>query len=278
MGMSTTSAWHVDDDALRAWVDGTAGPVVSISVEQHVARCAQCQAAVAAAVRPEPIAAAWAGTLAVIETPQPSSLERALRRLGVSTADAMVLSAATALRAAWLVGMIVVLAFAVLAPLLTGSDGELLFLAVAPLIPLAGVAVSYGPGVDPSYEAVLVAPYAMLRLVLLRTALVLVTSVPLVVVTGLLQPIPAFVAVAWLLPAAGFVAVVLTVSSWLEPEPTATAVALGWLAAVVWAARGGDPLVLFAGPALAGYLAVFAVAAVAFVVRVSGRTPSWRLR
>lgn len=276
--MSTTSAWHVDDDALRAWVDGTAGPVVSISVEQHVARCARCQGAVATLVPPEPLAGAWAGTLAVVETPHPSLLERSLRRFGVSTADAMVLSAATALRAAWLVGTIVVLGFAVAAPLLTGSDGEQLFLAVAPLIPVAGVALSYGPGVDPSYEAVLVSPYAMLRLVLLRTALVLSTSVPLVVVTGLLVPMPTFVAVAWLLPAAGFVAVVLTASSWFEPEQVGTALALGWLAAVAWAARGGDPLVLVTGPAVAVYLTVLVTAAVAFAVRVSGRTPSWRLR
>ena len=276
--MSTTSAWHVDDDALRAWVDGTAGPVVSISVEQHVARCAHCQAAVAGVVPPEPLAAAWAGALAVVETPQPSLVERTLRRLGVSTADAMVLAVATALRAAWLVGTFAVLGFAVLAPLLTGTDGELLFLVVAPLIPVAGVAVSYGPGVDPSYEAVLVSPYAMVRLVLLRTALVLTTSVPLVVVTGLLQPIPTFVAVAWLLPAAGFVAVVLTASIWFEPEQAAISVAFGWLAAVIWAFRGGDPLVLFAGPAVAIYLTVFAVAAVAFAARVSSRTPSWRLR
>jgi hypothetical protein len=278
MGMSTTSAWHVDDDALRAWVDGTAGPVVSISVEQHVARCARCQGVVATVVPPEPLAAAWAGTLAAVETPRQSRLERALRRVGVSTADAMVLSAATALRTAWLVGTIGVLGFAVVAPLLTGSEGEQLFLAVAPLIPVAGVAMSYGPGVDPSYEAVLVSPYSMLRLVLLRTALVLSTSVPLVVVTGLLLPMPAFVAVAWLLPAAGFVAVVLTASSWFEPEQVATAVALGWLAAVAWAARVGDPLLLVTGPAVPVYLTVLVTAAVAFVVRVSGRTPSWRLR
>ena len=59
---------------------------------------------------------------------------------------------------------------------------------VAPLIPVAGVAVAYGPASDPSYEAVLASPYAMVRLVSAADLSVLVTSVPLVVGAGLLLP------------------------------------------------------------------------------------------
>ena len=275
--MTTTNSWHVDDDALRAWVDGSAGSLTSVSVEQHLMRCEQCRTAVAVLVPTEPLVDTWEGTLATVETPRAGLLERLLRRLGASTADSMVLSAATALRAAWLAGTIIALGLAVVGPLITGSDGQLLFLVIAPLIPVAGVALAYGPGADPAYEAVLVAPYAMVRLILLRTALVLTTSVPLVVGAGLLLAMPSWLAVACLLPAAGFVALVLTASSWIEPEPAAGIVAAGWLLVVVWAQRVGDPLVLFSAPAVTGYLVAAVAGSLVFAVRTLGRTPAWRL-
>ena len=36
--------------SLRGWVDGDAGPLVSVSVEQHVLRCAHCRGQVAGLV------------------------------------------------------------------------------------------------------------------------------------------------------------------------------------------------------------------------------------
>jgi hypothetical protein len=44
----------------------------------------------------------------------------------------------------------------------------------APLVPLVGVAVAYGPEADPAHELTATAPYSGLRLVLLRTAAVLI--------------------------------------------------------------------------------------------------------
>ena len=74
------------------------------------------------------------------------------------------------MRVAWLLGTIGVLLFVVSRRVCADSDGGLgLFLLVAPLIPVAGVAAAYGPSSDPSYEAVLASPYPMVRLVLLRT-------------------------------------------------------------------------------------------------------------
>ena len=153
-----------------------------------------------------------------------------------------------------------------------------LFLLVAPLIPVAGVAVAYGPAADPSYEAVLTSPYPMVRLALLRTVSVLTTSVPLVIGAGLLLPTSTLVAVAWLLPAAGFIAVVLTASTWVEPSYAAVAVGASWFAAVVWAVRDGDPTAVLAPAALAIYLAMLGVAVLTMLHRLLGATPSWRLR
>ena len=138
------------------------------------------------------------------------------------------------------------------------------------------VAVAYGPSSDPSYETVVAAPFAMVRLVLLRTLSVLVTSVPLVVVTGLVLPTSPIVAVAWLLPAAGFIAVVLTASNWVDPTnqppplaspgsrscPGRFASTTRWQSSRPWhgrlcrSPRGCDPRAAY---------------------RLFGSTPSWRL-
>lgn len=277
-GHSPTTAWHVDPDSLRRWVDGGTGSATSASVEQHVVGCAQCRADVADLVPAQPLHRVWDDVLEAVEAPRPGRAHRQLVGLGLSSSDAIVVSCAVTMRAAWLLGVVGVLAFTVVSAVFADEGGVALFLMAAPLIPIAGVAAAYGPTADPSYEAVLTAPYAMVRLVLLRTASVLVTSVPVVVVSGLLLPTSPAVAVAWLLPAAGFIVVVLTASNWVDPAHAASAVAVGWVAAVVWATRSGDPLVLLSPPALAGYLAVSVAAGGVLLTRLLGSTPSWRLR
>lgn len=270
--------WHVDDSSLRRWVDGLAGPLVSASVEQHVLRCADCRAAVATLVPPTTLAPTWDAVLTTVEVPRRGLVERWLGRLGLGTSDAKVLTAASTLRVAWLTGTIFVLAFTVIAALLSQDGGIALFLIAAPLIPVAGVAAAYGPSVDPSYEAVLSTPYSMLRLVLLRTAAVLVASAPLVGLSGLLLPTSAVISVAWLLPALGFVALVLTAGNWVEPSHAAVTISAAWVVAVLIAGRAGDPLTVFAPAALLVYTAVAAVAGTTFVLRLQSNAPSWRLR
>jgi hypothetical protein len=271
-------SWHVDAETLRTWVAGVAGPSVSMSVEQHLMRCAVCRASAEPLVPVEPLTSIWDDVLSAIEAPQRSRSERLMVRLGVAPSDARLITSTVALRAAWIAGSIAVLFFTVLAALFAHDGGLSLFLAAAPLIPVVGVAVAYGPSSDPAYEAVLASPYPMVRLMLLRTSFVLVTTVPIVVLAGLLLPTSAVVAVAWLLPAAGFVAVVLTASSWVDPVHAAIAVAVGWVTAVAWAVRSGDPLMLFVPQAVIAYLALAAVAALIFIHRLHSKSPSWRLR
>jgi hypothetical protein len=273
---TASGSWHVDAQSLQSWVDGRAGSLVSVSIEQHVLRCARCRGEVAVLV-PESERPPWDDVLAAIEVPRAGFAERLLVRLGLSQSDSLVVSSAPTLRAAWLLGTISVLFFVVVAAMLAREGGLNLFLIVAPLIPVAGVATAYGPSSDPSYETVVVSPYAMVRLILLRTAAVLVSSVPLVVVAGLFLPASPLVAVAWLLPAAGFIAIVLTASNWVDPTYAAAVVAGSWVSVVVWAARTGDPLAVFAPAAMGAYVVVLAVAALTLLHRLFRSTPSWRL-
>jgi hypothetical protein len=274
---TASGSWHVDAQSLQSWVDGSAGSLVSVSIEQHVLRCAHCRAQVATLV-PETERPPWEDVLAAIEVPRPGPAERLMVRLGLSQSDSIVLSSAPTLRVAWLLGTIGVLFFVVVAAVLAHDGGLGLFLVVAPLIPVTGVAAAYGPSSDPSYETVLASPYAMVRLILLRTVSVLFTSVPLVIVAGLFLPASPLVAVAWLLPAAGFIAVVLTMSNWVDPTYAAAVVAGGWVTVVVWAARTGDPLAVFAPAAMGAYAVLFAVAVLTLLHRLFSSTPSWRLQ
>lgn len=277
-GAARSEQWHVDADSLRRWVDGTAGPLIGVSVEQHVLKCARCRAEVAVLVPAQPLQSVWDKVLADVEVPRIGLAQRVLQGLGLSTSDSLVLTSAVTIRLAWLLGVIAVLLFSTVAGLLGPAGGIGLFVLGAPLVPVVGVAAAYGPAVDPSYEAVLASPYSMVRLVLLRTASVLVTSIPPVTVAGLLLPTSPVVAVVWLLPAAGFVALVLTASIWIQPAYAAAAIAIVWVAAVAWTARNGDPLGLFAAAYLLAYLAVIVVAGLILLVRMRATAPSWRLR
>ena len=274
---TASGSWHVDAQSLRSWVDGSAGSLVSVSIEQHVLHCAHCREEVAALV-PATERPPWDDVLAAIEVPRPGPTERVLVRLGLSHSDSIVVSSAPTLRVAWLLGTIGVLLFVVTAAVLAHDGGLGLFLIAAPLIPVTGVAAAYGPSSDPSYETVLVSPYAMVRLIMLRTVSVLFTSVPLVIVGGLFLPASPLVAVAWLLPAAGFIAVVLTTSNWVDPTYAAAVVAGGWVTAVVWAVRTGDPLAVFAPAAMGAYLVILAVSVFTLLHRLFSSTPSWRLQ
>jgi hypothetical protein len=242
-----------------------------------VLKCAHCRDQVAALV-PESIRPPWDDVLAAIEVPRPGLAQRLFVHLGLSESDSKVASSAPTLRVAWLLGTMGVLLFVVLTAVLAQEGGLGLFLMLAPLIPVTGVAAAYGPSSDPSYETVAAAPFAMVRLILLRTLSVLVTSVPLVVIAGLLMPSSPLVAVAWLLPAAGFIAVVLTASNWVDPAHAAVAVGVGWVAFVFWAVRIDDPLAVFAPMAIGAYLAILVCAVLALLYRLFGATPSWRLR
>jgi hypothetical protein len=270
-------AWHVDPDTLRSWVDGTAGPLAGASVEQHIAGCAQCRAAVARIVPAEPLHDVWEDILLEVHAP-PSRIERLLLRCGMSPSDALVIASAATFRVAWTAALIGVLGFTLVASVLEGDGGVALFLMAAPLIPVAGVAAVYGPSADPSFEALLAAPYAVIRLALLRTAAVLVTSVPLTVAAGLLLPISAEAALLWLLPAAGFTVAVLTASNWVDPEPAAVVVCLCWIVAVALAGRAGDPMEVLQPWALLGYLVLLVASALVLLHRLRTTEPSWRLR
>jgi hypothetical protein len=248
--------WHVDDTLLTRWVDGSDGALTGASVEQHLLHCAECRARVP---QPDDLGAIWANVRHTIEAPAPSWLERLLLRMKVSVPDARVIAKSPAFRAAWLSGLAVVLGFVVVAALWADSRGQWLFLLVAPLVPAAGVAIGYDPQTEPSREVESVTAYSGVRLVLLRSLVLIVTGLPLLLCASVL--VAGGITFLWLVPAAALTVGVLAASTWVSPLEAAGVLGLCWAAVVGSAGRGARPEHLLAGGFLAAYtcLAVLAV-------------------
>ena len=241
--MTGHQGWHLDDDLLLHYVDGSVDAAFGSSVEQHILRCGDCRARVntRAAARPEAslVDEVWARLEEEIQAPRLSRVERVLSRLGMPADEALLLWAAPAFRTPWLVATVATLAFATLAATVNDQKGLFLFLVVAPLLPVAGVAMAYGPDADPSFEVTASTPYSDLRLVLLRTLAVLATTVPLTVAAGLLLPWQDGIALAWLAPGLAAVATTMAVSTWTTVARAAIGVSVLWAAFVAVAAGPG---------------------------------------
>ena len=263
--------WHVDDAALEDWIGHRETAAQAASVETHLLACEHCRDRVREAhqrtdIRGPALDLVWGRVRSAIQTPRPSLVERGLRRLGLSAADARLVAAADAFRGPWLMGVLTILAFVVLAAEFGRSSGQTAFLAVAPVLPSLAVAFSYDPSIERALEQELVTPYPRVRLVLLRTVAVLVMGVPIALAIGLIAPGGA--PFLWLLPAVGFVALVLALSTWTDPLRAVAAVGGIWLGVVLATAHTSSVVALLDGPYRITYVAIGAVSAGVFAVRL----------
>jgi anti-sigma factor RsiW len=263
---SNRAQWHADHESLLALVDGDLGPVSAASLEAHLMRCAACRGQLNALAFTDSVEQTWTAIRAAVEAPRPGVVERMLCRLGVSAESGRLLAAVPAMRGGWLAGVSFVLAFAGLAAGFGADLGISMFLLVAPLAPVAGVAAAFGGDADPSHEIVVTAPYSAARLLLLRTAAVLATCTPVAMLVGLTLPGPGWLAVAWLTPAAAGIAVTLALAPVVGLTYSASAVGVVWSVLSITASRSHDPLAL-TGPA--GQLACLCLAAISVAVILS---------
>jgi hypothetical protein len=237
--MSTTE-WHVPDEELRRYADRGSAPPWLWSTEAHLAACPGCRQRLADVVDPSLVSAGWSRLDAELDAPKPGPLEGILVRLGVREHTARLLAATPTLRLSWLSAVAVTLAFtATAAHLARAMAVPILFLAVAPLLPLVGVAASFGPGVDPTYEMALVAPLHTFRLLLLRCAAVLTTTTVLSVGASLALPEYGLVVLGWLVPALALTLLSLALTPRLGPVVAAVVVGVGWAVLLASTVRFG---------------------------------------
>lgn len=262
-----SSTWHLEEDVLDRYAGGTAPPALAASIEAHVVGCAACRERLVPAVDLPRLDRVWEEVLERVDAPVPGPGERLLLALGLRGDTARLLAATPSLRAAWFLSLLAVLGLALLSAHAT-ARGVVVFLALAPLLPVAGVAMSYSPLTDPVHELATAAPYSALRLLVVRSAAVLTTTVLLAGAAALLLPGASWLAVAWLLPALALTAGTLALSTWFEPLHSALGLAALWLAVTAPAfAPGSDPLLVVRSGAQLACLAVLVVALGTVAVR-----------
>ena len=259
------TTWHVDPELLARYARGQVGEAQAFSVEAHLPTCAHCRGALGPLTDRERHERVWLEVVDALDAGQATWVERLLIGLGAAGHSARLLAATPSLRGSWLAAVAVALGFAVVAAH-GGHDGLVVFLLLAPVLPVAGVAAAYGPGIDPTYEVGVAAPMSGSRLLLLRSVAVLTVTTVLAGGTAVLLPGIGWQAIAWLLPALGLTLVTLALATAMGPLRAAGLVTLAW-AGVAWAVwrLTDDGFALFgqAGQLTMVFLAVAAAVVVA---------------
>ncbi|MER7910614.1 zf-HC2 domain-containing protein [Streptomyces sp. NPDC096068] len=267
----TEPSWHVAEDLAARYAAGAVPETDAWSLEKHVESCAACAVRVSAAVR----AGAAGPVLTSVRTELLASLGHAPEAPAPGPLGRWARlwwSAGPALRGSWLVAVVLVVGGAFGLAHGAGVQGARSWLlAVSPLLPLAGVAVSYGRHADPLHEITAATPSGGLRLLLTRTAAVLAVCVPLLTACGALLPRAAGSpgAAAWLLPGLALTLAALALGSFVGCRAAAATLGGGWLLAVARSlvgapdAAGVAPYVT--GPAVQGVWAAAALACAALL-------------
>ncbi|WP_328781833.1 zf-HC2 domain-containing protein [Streptomyces canus] len=263
-------SWHVAEGDLRAYAQGELTAPLLWSADTHLAACAECRGLLADVSDPVALDAGWERLDAELDAPRPGWFESLLTRAGIADHTARLLAATPVLRRSWLAAVVFLLLTTVGA--VRTTESPTLFLALAPLLPLVGVALSYGPALDPTYEMTVVAPTHGFRLLMIRTLAVLVAGLGLNGLATLAVPGYGLRALAWLLPALALTATGLALTPRLGPVLAPSLVGGAWVAVLLAAQAAqqtaADPLAPFtaAGQGVAGAVAALA-AGLLFLLR-----------
>ena len=226
-------------------------------------------------IDPARLDANWRAIEIELDAPRPSRVERLLRSVGIPLHATRLVVATPALRRAWYLAI----AGAVLIAL-TAADPDaprqsvLLFLTVAPLVGVLGVAMAYGPSSDPAHELQLATPMRGLRVLAVRTVVVLAVSSVVITAFTLGNDVTRPFAAAWFLPALAIAAASLAAMTVVAPRRAATGVAVAWCVIVLISQVGSDPLVVFT---VIGQMTAAVMALVSTIVAIRRRDTFDRL-
>jgi hypothetical protein len=205
----------------------------------------------------------FAAVLGEIVAPRRSRFERVLLRAHLPEPAARLVASKPAFRWAFAVCVFVVLFLAASGSKSRGPDQLVVFLALAPLVPIAGAAMSYGAAADRSYEVGVAAPLSGLRLVLIRSAAVFVSSAALLLVVALLSPATGWIRFGWVLPGLAGTGLTLVIGERFGLRRAAILIGVSWLVLVIVVGRAASSATMLFG--LAGQLVFVAVAVAAMV-------------
>ena len=198
-------------------------------------------------VDPERIDRNWSAITAELDAPAPTLVERALGKIGVPAHLSRVALATPSLRRVWFVATILVVLIGLAgADQAQTRDSIFSFLVIAPLVPVLGVAMAYGVEADPAHEIGLATPMRGLRLVLTRTAVVLICSALALSIVALFSANA--MALAWVLPGLALTLTSLALSTFTSPRRASASVAVAWLVLLIIVRSAAvDPVSAFGG-------------------------------
>lgn len=265
--------WHPSPELLSAYREGQLLVAQAWSIEAHARQCDTCRQR-AMSEESDRLEAIWQDTVDEIDAPRSGLIERGLAALGMPEYLARLLAATPSLTMPWLLAVFAVLGFGLAMawgsagePLPAARAGLLPFLMLAPLVPVAGVAVAFGPMVDPAYEVAMASPFHGFRLLLLRTVAVVATSMAMALGLALLLPNASLLAAAWILPGLALAAVALAASTFMSPLTAGVGSAGVWLGGVAAIEAGPDTLVTFGWAGQLLFAVLFAAAALVLGAR-----------
>lgn len=237
-----TTEWHLDSETIESYRANALSAAMAASLEAHVVACGRCRELVTARSDATRAATNWSAIADRIDVPRRNVAQRGLERLGLREHIARLITLTPTFHLAWLGALALISMLAIGAgvdrTLLRADRGTFLFLVVAPLLPVLGVAAAFGRQTDPAHELTITAPISAFELVLVRTAAVLATSVPVTLVASLGLPGSNWSATAWLLPALGLTTTTLALARWVHLRVAAAGLSAVWLLAALVATRG----------------------------------------
>ena len=266
--------WHADARSLSAYASDELDDVRSASIEAHAMTCAECRDALADLTDPVRLEGVWGAIEARVDDPARSLLERVLGRAGVSETTARLIGATPAFRLPWVSAVGLVLALTVLASYSEADDKAVyVFLVAAPLLPLLGIALSFGRA-DAAREVTMATPVRKLDLLLARAVTVLLVTTAITGVATAALGREDWRVVTWLLPALGLTAGALALTTWLPTHVAAAGLGGLWVAGAVVSARRSslhadlvERFVAFRPEGQGAFLLVVAMALAVLVLR-----------
>lgn len=232
--------WHADATTLARYASGGLDDPHTSSVEAHLIDCDMCRRRLSDHVPVDRLNDVWAAVVDSVDAPSATPVERFLLAVRVPGHVARLLAATPALGMSWLGGVAATLAFVAVAGSFSGDPRVVpLFLLLAPIVPVVGVAVSFGPRFDPAAELSIAAVMDSFRLLLLRALAILATTTVLTACAATILPAGGWIAAAWLLPAVALTSATLALGRFIPLQLAAGVLVAGW---VVAAAASINPL------------------------------------
>lgn len=251
------------------YVSGALGAHEIIEFETELVSDPDLLTAVGATANSDRLNASMAAIAAELDTPKPTRLERAVRRLAIGEPTARLVAATPAFRRSFVLAIILMTLFAAAgANSADGTNRLLTYLTLAPAIPLLGTALAFGRVVDPMHEVTLATPIDGFRLVMVRTVAVYAASIAALVPGSIfIEDVGAW-RWAWLLPGLMLTTLTLALSTRFPTHLSAAGVGSVWIAVVTAASTSStnDVAIFEAGGQLV-FLAIAIVAAIATIAR-----------